>query len=84
MTSIVLTGEQNSILSTAKGPIAILDPAGDLIGWVIPSPNLQRPTEDPFTADEIAVAEEGADQSPVWQSTQQVLEHLKSLDRSQP
>jgi hypothetical protein len=38
----------------------------------------------PFSPEEIAAAEKEADSPGPWYTTKEVLEHLRSLDRTQP
>jgi hypothetical protein len=83
MNEIVLTAEQASILSSSEGPVAIRRPDGTYIGWVSPKANFIVPDACPFTPEEIAAAESRADGPGPWYTTEQVLEHLKSLESLQ-
>jgi hypothetical protein len=84
MTEIVLSAEQAAILASAKELVAIRRPDGSFVGWVSPTSRFIIPNECPFTPDEIAAAEAEADGPGPWYTTKEVLEHLRSLDRSRP
>ena len=76
MTEIVLTPEQMKALESAERMVAICRPDGSTAGFMALTPK-----EPIFTPEEIAAAEQAAETGP-WYTTQQVLEYLRSLDRS--
>jgi hypothetical protein len=84
MTQIVLTSEQAGVLAQASEPVAVCRPDGSIAGWISPKARLFVPEKCPFTAEEIAAAEKEADSPGPWYTTKEVLEHLRSLDRTQP
>jgi hypothetical protein len=84
MQEIVLSAEQLAVLSSAKGLVAIRRPDGSFVGWISPSSNFIIPNECPFTPEEIAQAEADAQGPGPWYTTQEVLEHLRSLEQPQP
>jgi hypothetical protein len=84
MTRIVLTPEQATLLASTSEPVAICRPDGSIAGWMVSDGRFVIPKECPFTAEEIAAAEKDAESPGPWYTTQQVLEHLRSLDQSQP
>jgi hypothetical protein len=81
MNEIVLTADQLSILSSSAGPVAIRRPDGSVIGWVSPTTRFIIPEVCPFTPEEIAAAEARAESAGPWYTTQEVLEHLRSLEQ---
>jgi hypothetical protein len=84
MNEIVLSSEQASIVSSAEGLVAIRGPTGDVIGWIWPKTNRRKPDECPFTPEEIAEAALETRSPGPWYTTKELLEHLESLDRSEP
>jgi len=84
MTRIVLTAEQAAILARSDQAVPVVRPDGSCVGWVSPTTNFVIPKENPFTAEEIAAAEAEAAGPGPWYTTQEVLEHLRSLDPPQP
>jgi len=84
MTQIVLTSEQARILTQASEPVAICRPDGSIAGWISPGTRFVVPEVCPFSPEEIAAAEQEADSPGPWYTTKEVLEHLRSLDRTQP
>jgi hypothetical protein len=84
MTQIVLTAEQAAVLATSDQPVAVVRPDGSHVGWVSPTVNFVIPKENPFTPEEIAAAEQEASGPGPWYTTQEVLDHLRSLDPPQP
>jgi hypothetical protein len=83
MNEIVLSAEQASVLSS-EGQIAIRHPDGSFLGWFTPATGFVTPDECPFTPEEIAAAESEAKSAGQWLTTREVLDHLRSLDRSSP
>jgi hypothetical protein len=71
MTQIILTDDQVSALKTAAGTVEVRDRQGALLGY------LSRPASDA----EIAEASRRLKSEGPWYTTQQVLDHLDSLDR---
>jgi hypothetical protein len=79
MAQITLSSEQAAILSDATAPVLVCLPDGRFAGWV----KLDiTPKEPVFTPEEIAEAERRANGPGPWHTTQQVLEHLRSLEQS--
>jgi len=78
MTQIILNSEQAAIFNSATEPVRVCFPNGVIAGW------LKRditPKEPIFTPEEIAEAERRANAPGRWYTTQEVLEHLKSLEQ---
>jgi hypothetical protein len=71
MMQIVLSDEQAQAIRNATGPVELRDQEGKLLGHV----------PRPFTSERIADARRRAESDGPWYTTQQVLEHLASLDR---
>jgi hypothetical protein len=84
MAKIVLTNEQAAVVAGAEEPVAVCRPDGSVAGWIRPDPRFVKPEVCPFTPEEVAAAEKEADSPGPWYTTQQVLEHLRSLDQPQP
>jgi len=80
MTQIVLTAEQNAVLNGASEPVAICRPDGTVAGVISPQSPFITPQICPFTPEEIAAAIKEADGPGPFYSTQEVLDHLRSLD----
>jgi hypothetical protein len=70
MTQVILSPEQVRQVATAEGAIEFVDRAGRHVAYVAAE----------FTPVEIAIAERRAGSSGPWFSTDEVLEHLQSLD----
>jgi hypothetical protein len=70
MTRLVLTHEQSRLVAESREPIQVCDPQGDVLTTI-------EPPE--FTPEEIAEAAKAADSNEPRYSTQQVLDHLRSL-----
>jgi hypothetical protein len=66
-------------LADAKDLVALRRPDGSFLGWISPGTNFIIPNECPFTPEEIAAAEREAESGGPWHTTQEVLEHLRSL-----
>ena len=81
MSEIVLSSEQAATLAEAKGLVAIRRPDGSFVGWISRESKFIIPNECPFTPEEVAAAEARADGPGPWYTTQEVLQHLRSLDR---
>jgi hypothetical protein len=77
MTEIVLTPEQLSTLDSAEKMVTISRPDGSIVGLMALTPK-----HAVFTAEEIVAAERLAEADGPWYSTAEVLEHLRSLERS--
>jgi len=72
MSHIVVDEQQAAIIARAGRSVQVLDPKGNIVGYVTPVPS----------PEEIARAKKSRDQGaggPVY-TTQQVLEYLRSLD----
>jgi hypothetical protein len=80
MSQITLTPEQAGILSQGNYPIAIRHPDGRTVAYLTRSGNLYSGDGPDFSADEIAAAEKALQSNGPWYSTQEVLEHLRSLE----
>jgi hypothetical protein len=84
MTKIVLTTEQAEAIAAASEPVAICRPDGSVAGWIGPGSRFVVPEVCPFTPDEVAAAEKEGESPGPWYTTKQVLEHLRSLDQTDP
>ncbi|HUY33458.1 MAG TPA: hypothetical protein VMV69_11975 [Pirellulales bacterium] len=76
MTDIVVDEQQAAIIAKAGRSVRILDPKGNIVGFVTPAPS----------PEEIARARKSRDEGvggPMY-TTQQVLEYLRSLEPSTP
>jgi len=82
MTKITLSPEQAAVLATAAEPVRICNPDGSIAGWIARKPKDVTPKEPLFTPEEIAEAERRIDAPGRWYTTQEVLDHLRSLDPS--
>jgi hypothetical protein len=71
MTRLVLTPEQTRLLAESREPIQVCDPQGDVLTTI-------EPPE--FTPEEITEAAKAADSNEPRFTTQQVLDHLRSLE----
>ena len=71
MTQIVLSDDQAQTVQAATGAVEIRDRRGKLLGYVAPPPN----------DAEIAEAKRRLASDGPWYTTQQVMEHLKSLEQ---
>ncbi len=74
MPHIVVDEQQAAIIAQAGRSVQVLDPNGNIVGYVTPVPS----------PDEIARAKKSLDEGaggPVY-TTQQVLEYLRSLEPS--
>ena len=80
MSQITLTPEQAGILSQGSYPIAIRHPDGTTVAYLTRSGNLYSGDGPDFSPDEIAAAEKSLQSDGPWYSTQEVLEHLRSLE----
>ena len=83
MTQIVLTSEQHDQLVSASGPIALCRPDGRVAAYIPPHSRFLTPKEPLFTPEEIAEAERRANEPGRWYTTQEVLEHLRSLEQKE-
>jgi hypothetical protein len=72
MNRLVLSDEQARLLSLSKEVVEVVDQDGKHLGYV---------TTD-FSAEEIAEAERRAGSDGPWYTTDEVLKHLKSLERA--
>jgi len=79
MTKIVLTPEQAAIIASATEPVRICCPDGSIAGWVSSTMHLP-PKGAFFSPEEIAAAERESESPGLWYTTQEVLDHLHSLD----
>ena len=79
MTQIVLQGGILEKLQSLDGPVQLCDPSGQVVGEFRPRPQIvNKPPEGfewPFTEEEI----EEARRDPRRYTTEEVLQHLKSL-----
>jgi hypothetical protein len=80
MTQIVLTSEQDGVFATANEPVAVCRPDGSVAGYL--RRKVDTPKEPLFTSEEIAEAERRMHSPGPWYTTKEVLEHLRSLERS--
>jgi hypothetical protein len=79
MTRITVDAELRSKLHNLAEPLELYDPSGKLLARVTPalSPSEWEPLEPPFTEEELRRSE----QSEKWFTTEEVLAHLKSLEK---
>ena len=70
MTQIILTDDQIGALHVATGTVEVRDRRGALLGY------LSRPASDAEVAEAVRRLKSGDP----WYTTQQVLEHLNSLE----
>jgi len=82
MTQIVLTSDQNAVLSEAFEPVAICRPDGSIVGFVSPTVSVATPENCPFTAEEIAAAEKEAAGPGPFRTTREIIENLQRLQRT--
>ncbi|MBC7854080.1 MAG: hypothetical protein IAF94_11640 [Pirellulaceae bacterium] len=80
MSQITLTSEQAGVLSQGNYPIAIRHPDGTTVAYLTRSGNLYSGSGPEFSTTEIAAAEEALKSNGPWFSTQEVLDHLRSLE----
>ena len=81
MTKITLSPEQAATVTEATEPVRICLPDGSIAGWV--SSTMHLPPKNPgFSPEEIAEAERRLNSPGPWHTTQEVLEHLRDLERS--
>jgi hypothetical protein len=78
MTEIILTDEQAKIVAGAMTAIGVRDRCGKLIGTITPLSANPRHVE--LSAEQIAERETRLDSKGPWYTTEQVLEHLHSLE----
>lgn len=71
MTQIVLNDDQTQTVQAATDAVEIRDPRGNLLGYVSPPPS----------DAEIAEARRRLESGGPWHTTQQVMDHLQSLER---
>lgn len=84
MTQIILTPEQAAVLASTTESIAVCRPDGSIAAIIPRKSRFIVPDVCPFTAEEIAAAERESESSGPWYSTQEVLDHLRSLDPPRP
>lgn len=84
MTQIVLTPEQAAVLAFTSEPIAVCLPDGSVAAIIPRKSRFIVPEVCPFTPEEIAAAERESESPGKWYSTQEVLDHLRSLDPPRP
>jgi hypothetical protein len=80
MSQIILTPEQAGILADADFPIAIRHPDGTTVAYLTRAGKLYSGSGPEFSNTEIAAAEEALKSNGPWYSTQEVLDHLRSLE----
>ena len=80
MSQITLTSEQEKVLSQGNYPIAIRHPDGTTVAYLTRAGNLYSGGGPEFTPAEIAAAEEALKSNGPWYSTQEVRDHLRSLE----
>jgi hypothetical protein len=83
MSEIILTPEQAAIVGSMDKPLRVYNPDGSVVGWLSRS-RLIVPKQSPFTPEEIAAAEKESESVGPWYTTQEVLDHLRSLGPAQP
>jgi hypothetical protein len=75
MFEIIVDDEQARVIGQTRAPIPIRDRAGQLVGLAVPSKSCS-------TAARVAEAETRLDMDGPWWTTEQVLNHLRSLKSS--
>lgn len=70
MARIVLDEKQAAVLASAREAVEVCDAAGNVLGYV----------ELVFSSEDIAEAKRRAAMPGKWHTSEQVLEHLRSLD----
>jgi len=71
MTQIILSDDQTRTVQAATGAVEVRDARGNLLGYMSPPPS----------DEEIAVAKRRLESEGPWYTTEQVLDHLKSLEQ---
>jgi hypothetical protein len=71
MLKIILTPEQAKLVATARKPVQVCDPEGNVLAQIDPV----------WTDDDLAEAEKALTTNQVWYTTEQVLAHLQSLEQ---
>jgi hypothetical protein len=79
MADLIVTHDQAKVLAGATVPVAIRDPDGNLLGFASPSGG--QPKLHGFTPEEIARSRQIADLKGPWYTTEQVRQHLRSLEQ---
>ena len=81
MTQLVLTPEQANLVSQTRGKIPVFLPDGSVAGYLSKgsADSLDRTV---FTPEEIANAQKAAESAGRWHTTQEVLDHLSTLDNA--
>jgi hypothetical protein len=79
MTRIVVDEELGKQLLSAKQPVELCDGSGRVLARVMPRLDLSKygPKEPPISEEELSRREK----SDQWYTTEQVLEHLRSLEK---
>jgi len=72
MVQIVVDAEQAKRISDAQGTVEIIGPDGQHLGYV---------RQRFFTPEEVREAVQRADDGGPWYTTEEVLAHLRSLER---
>lgn len=80
MSQIILTPEQVGIFAQANFPIAICHPNGTTVAYISRAGNVYSGVAPTFTPEEIAAAEQILKSDGPWYSTQEVLDHLRTLE----
>jgi hypothetical protein len=80
LNDLILTHQQARLLAEASLPVPIRDPEGNLLGYA--SPNAGKLAQHGFTPAQLAEAKRRADSDGPWYTTQQVLDHLRSLEQA--
>jgi len=70
MIRIVLDEKQAAVLASAREAVAVCDAAGKVLGYV----------ELVFSSEDVTEAKRRAATPGKWHTTEEVLEHLRSLD----
>jgi hypothetical protein len=81
MKRIILTPEQEDVLASATEPVRIVRPDGSIAGWVSSTMHFPPCGQD-IDAESLASAERELDSPGPWLSTQEVLDSLRSAERS--
>jgi hypothetical protein len=81
MTQLVLTPEQANLVSRTQGKIPVFLPDGSVAGY-LSKRSLDAPDRAVFTPEEIAAAQQAAESPGPWYTTQEVLDHLRTLDNA--
>ncbi len=79
MLEILVDAEQAKLIAETETAVPVLDPNGKLIGHVVRVPK-DKESPPPLTKEQIAEAEKRLGSEGPWYTTEQVMNHLHSLE----